>query len=187
MTVRPAVPADLAAIMALETAAFTGGWSERSWADEVRNHHVLVADDDRVVGVVALSAVAGTAEVLRVIVDESVRCTGYARALLRHGLAWAETVAGQVFLEVSASNLAAIRLYESEGFQLLDRRADYYGVGDDALIYRLDHGHVARLDGQGHVVPSRSIHHQAGLDAASQKQCDPRPSTAPEEQTCQSR
>ena len=139
MTVRPAAPADLAAIMGLETAAFTGGWSERSWADEVRDHFVLVAEEDRVVGVLAMSAVAGTAEVLRIIVDESVRRTGHGRALLCHGLAWAQTVAGQVFLEVSAGNQAAISMYESEGFRLLDRRSDYYGPGDDALVYRLDH------------------------------------------------
>ena len=137
MTVRPAVPADLAAIIGLETAAFTGGWSEQSWADEVRDHFVLVAEEDRIFGVLAMSAVADTAEVLRVIVDESVRCTGIGRALLCHGLAWAETVANEVFLEVSATNQAAISLYESEGFKLIDRRVDYYAPGDDALIYRV--------------------------------------------------
>jgi ribosomal-protein-alanine N-acetyltransferase len=37
-------------------------------------------------------------------------------------------------LEVRASNQAAIRLYESAGFQLLGRRKGYYS-GEDGLVY----------------------------------------------------
>jgi len=50
--------------------------------------------------------------------------------------------ADQIFLEVRASNLAAIRLYESEGFANVARRERYYpagrvsGVREDALVMR---------------------------------------------------
>jgi len=135
--IRPARPQDLAAVMALETAAFAGGWSPTSWADQIRDRFTIVAETDHVVGVLAMSLVLDTAEILRVIVEPAVRQGGIGRTLLDHGLAWAEAErASEIFLEVSAGNPAAIRLYESRGFVPIDRRTNYYGPGDDALVYR---------------------------------------------------
>jgi len=126
---------DLDGIMALEKAGFSRGWSAKSWAEEISDHYVVVAGDG--LGVIAMSAVAGTVELLRVIVAPQAQGRGLGRALVSHGLEWAEHFgATDVFLEVSASNQAAIQLYESCGFTPLDRRTDYYGPGDDALVYR---------------------------------------------------
>ena len=126
---------DLEAIMALEAEAFPRGWSVQSWEQTIRDHYVAVAADG--LGVIAMSEVAGTAEVLRVIVSLQARGHGLGRALVVHGLEWASCFgATEVFLEVSADNPIAIRLYESLGFALLDRRKNYYGPGDDALVYR---------------------------------------------------
>jgi len=139
VAIRPATPQDLDQIMALETEAFPHGWSRQAWAEEVRDHFVAVAcsPESHICGVVVMSSVADTAELLRVIVGSGVRRTGLGRALVAHGLAWAETQGAQeVFLEVSAGNPAGIGLYESCGFGFLDRRTHYYGPGDDALIYR---------------------------------------------------
>ncbi len=44
----------------------------------------------------------------------------------------------KVFLEVSANNLAARKLYESMGFIPTGLRKDYYTKGDDALLYTLE-------------------------------------------------
>jgi ribosomal protein S18 acetylase RimI-like enzyme len=42
-----------------------------------------------------------------------------------------------VFLEVRADNEGALALYESEGFELIDRRVGYYQPdGVDALVMR---------------------------------------------------
>jgi ribosomal-protein-alanine N-acetyltransferase len=44
-----------------------------------------------------------------------------------------------VFLEVRASNAAAIRLYEGNGFDTVGRRVNYYPAADgreDALVMR---------------------------------------------------
>jgi len=126
---------DLDRIMALETEAFPRGWSATSWTQEIRDHYVAIVDEG--VGVIAMSEVAGTAELLRVIVSSGARGHGLGRALVSHGLEWASCFkATEVFLEVSHTNQIAIRLYESLGFTLLDRRVSYYGPGDDALVYR---------------------------------------------------
>jgi len=135
--IRSATPDDLPAIVALEGQSFAHGWSAQSWADEIDRHWVAVANLDRLVGVLAMSALAGVAEVRRIIVAPPDRRRGIGRGLLEHGLAWASAQeCHEVFLEVSAANRGAIGLYESAGFVPLDRRAAYYGPGDDAVIYR---------------------------------------------------
>jgi len=125
---------DLGQIMALENEAFPHGWSAQSWAEEITDHYVAVAGDG--LGVIAMSEVAGTAELLRVIVSPEARGHGLGRSLVSHGLEWAQHFgAAKVFLEVSADNCAAIKLYESSGFAPVNRRADYYGPGDDGVVY----------------------------------------------------
>jgi ribosomal protein S18 acetylase RimI-like enzyme len=50
-----------------------------------------------------------------------------------------------VFLEVRADNDAAIALYDSEGFQTIDRRVGYYQPdGVDALVMRKELSTPAR-------------------------------------------
>ncbi|MCL2483684.1 MAG: GNAT family N-acetyltransferase [Propionibacteriaceae bacterium] len=145
--------------MSVETQAFTGGWSDQSWSDEIRNHVVLLASiasiqqgADVPVGVLALSMVAGTAEVLRIIVVPEARRRTVGRVLLEYGICeMVQQGASEVFLEVSAENQAAIGLYENFGFAQIDRRTSYYGPGDDALVYRwtTTPTNCPSLDGEG--------------------------------------
>ena len=71
------------------------------------------------------------------------RREGLGRALLRHFVDDARNLhVEQIFLEVRASNVAAIGLYESEGFAPVARRVGYYpGAAaddprEDALVMR---------------------------------------------------
>jgi ribosomal-protein-alanine N-acetyltransferase len=68
---------------------------------------------------------------------------GLGRALLRRFIDDARRLgAEQLFLEVRPSNLAAIRLYETEGFARVGRRDAYYPAAtpdaprEDALVMR---------------------------------------------------
>jgi len=76
----------------------------------------------------------GEAQILNLSVVPDARREGLGRALLRHFVEDAQQChAEQIFLEVRMSNVAAIRLYEAEGFAPVARRADYYpGVTADA-------------------------------------------------------
>ena len=61
------------------------------------------------------------------------RRLGIARGLLDEG----EKALNQpvIRLSVRASNLAAIRLYESSGYLMVDRWGRYYAGGEDALVF----------------------------------------------------
>jgi len=132
LTIRFAVQADLTDIAAL------GAWSAESWSDEVIRHRVWVGSTaGGIVAALSMSLVTDVAEVRQITVAPWARRTGFGRTLLEHGVSWASNEGAQeVFLEVSAGNDAAIRLYESAGFTEIARRTDYYAPGDDALVYR---------------------------------------------------
>lgn len=66
-------------------------------------------------------------------VSPDYRRLGIARALLHMG---ENHLAMPVIrLSVRASNLGAVRLYESVGYQVVDRWGRYYAGGEDALVF----------------------------------------------------
>lgn len=75
-------------------------------------------------------------ELLRLVVHPELRRKGVAAALLHHGLAQcAHQGCRTCFLEVRASNLAALNLYAALGFRENGRRKCYYTNPDeDALL-----------------------------------------------------
>ena len=86
----------------------------------------------------------GEREILNLAVDPAERRTGIARGLVQNALARGQAedalkrVRGAWFLEVRASNAAAIRLYESAGFHARRIAAQnyYYEPAEDAIVMR---------------------------------------------------
>lgn len=118
MTVRPAQPADLDAI-----ARILG---KSSWRpQDFLNFDCRVAEQGGCVqGFLALRHIGpDEREILYIAVDPAYRRRGIARRLVENALA---TSQGVCFLEVRESNLAAISLYESIGFQAVGLRENYY-------------------------------------------------------------
>jgi ribosomal-protein-alanine N-acetyltransferase len=75
------------------------------------------------------------AHIISLAVDPAHRRRGLGRRILEELLSQARAAGCRwATLEVRASNQAAIRLYESAGFQLLGRRKGYYN-GEDGLVY----------------------------------------------------
>ena len=135
---------ELDAIMAIETATFaTDAWSREIMRSELKNKHsyYLVALGDGVDGYAGLRAPTGTgqADIQTIAVVEGARGQGLGRTLMNALLSEARSRgADEVFLEVRADNPAAQHLYESLGFEQIDRRKKYYQPdGVDALIMRL--------------------------------------------------
>lgn len=143
---RPATPADLDAIMALEHASFpTDAWSADTMASELTSpHNVYLVDehDGAVIGYGGVRALQGgaDADIQTIALDPGHRGQGRGRALLRALIAEGKTRgARELFLEVRADNPAAEGLYLSEGFTELGRRPRYYQPDDvDAIVMRLD-------------------------------------------------
>jgi len=85
--------------------------------------------------------VAGEAEILTIVVDESMRGKSLGKALMAHTLARLAAVGAQeLFLEVESGNQAALRLYTAFGFVKVGERPAYTRMKDGtqalALIMR---------------------------------------------------
>jgi ribosomal-protein-alanine acetyltransferase len=142
---RRAVPDDLDAIMAIETATFpVDAWSASSMRAELRAPHgyylVAVGDDSAIEGYAGLLAPSGTGQgdIQTVAVVEAARGRGVGRALMEALLAEAERRgAAEVFLEVRADNAPAQHLYASLGFERIAVRPHYYQPdNEDAWVMR---------------------------------------------------
>lgn len=139
---RPATATDVPAIAAIERAVFSDPWSPASIRESVGMPWMFtwVAEGGagEVVGYVFCREVAGESELLNIAVAPELRRGGVGRTLLGAALTWAEgRGARETFLEVRASNAAAIALYEREGFRAVGRRPGYYQhPAEDAILYR---------------------------------------------------
>jgi ribosomal-protein-alanine acetyltransferase len=133
VTIRAARFADLAAIAAIQLASPEAAqWIPLDYLKQ----DCLVADvNSCVAGFLVTRQIApGEREVLNLAVDPAERHTGIARGLLGQALSRAK---GAWFLEVRASNTAAIRLYESAGFIRQGYRENYYDEpAGDAIVMR---------------------------------------------------
>jgi ribosomal-protein-alanine N-acetyltransferase len=140
--IRPAVPADAKALLAIERRTFTDPWTEASFHEALASAWTfgLVAESGRgMVGYLIGREVAGTGEVLNLAVAPEFRRRGIAGALLEAGLtAFRRRKVDEVFLEVRESNRSAQALYLSRGFRAVGQRAAYYrNPKEDALVLRL--------------------------------------------------
>jgi ribosomal-protein-alanine N-acetyltransferase len=137
--IRPASSADLAAVAAIEVAAFSDPWSPSSFRTLLGNPAVCfsVAErDGAAVGYSVAWFAADEAELANIAVAAAARGGGVGALLLDAVLAEAaHRGASTVYLEVRESNAAARRLYASRHFAEVGRRRRYYrNPAEDALV-----------------------------------------------------
>lgn len=139
---RPMKESDLASVMGVETAAYPHPWDKRIMRDCLRasHYHGWVFElDDVISGYLFVSVVAGEMHILNICVHPDLQGQGWGRTLLQRAfdLAVTEYRANMCFLEVRPSNLAALSLYQSEGFNEIGQRKNYYPAvrgREDALV-----------------------------------------------------
>jgi len=141
LQLRPAVPGDLDAIWAIETAVFGAeAWSRDMMHEELTAQHrcYLVLHDEagRILGYGGLLAVGDEGDIQTIAVDAAVRGAGQGRRVMQALLdAAAERAVRKVFLEVRADNPVARGLYASLGFVEIAVRPRYYQPDDvDAVV-----------------------------------------------------
>lgn len=125
----PLSEADLRAAAAIEAACFSDPWSEESLRQALLDPLIAVYGvrvGDLLVAYGGWQCIAGEGYMLNLGVLPAFRRRGFGEAILRAMLADAERRADFLTLEVRASNLPALRLYEKHGFLPVGRRAGYY-------------------------------------------------------------
>jgi [ribosomal protein S18]-alanine N-acetyltransferase len=138
-------PVHATALAALHASAFAAeeAWGESAFARQLELPGVFgfIHPD---AGLVLARVAADEAEILTLGVASSARRRGVGMALLRAALRDAAARGAETaFLEVSAGNAAARRLYAAAGFRPVGRRPSYYAGGADALVFAVRLSHAA--------------------------------------------
>jgi len=139
---------DLSAVHAIEKLSFSNPWHVETFLGEIQNRplsHALVAvhdPDKTVVGYIVFWIVRDEAQINNIAVHPDYRGRGFGKGILSVTLnEMRASGIRTVTLEVRESNLTALGLYKSFGFQVVSRRRDYYtNPREDALALLLMFG-----------------------------------------------
>ncbi|HEY8508204.1 MAG TPA: ribosomal protein S18-alanine N-acetyltransferase [Steroidobacteraceae bacterium] len=141
--IRPMTEADVPSVVAVERASYQFPWSEGIFRDCLRVGYVcrVAVLNDEIIGYGVMSMGAGEAHILNLCVGAQHRCHGLGKRMLTYLLDRAAAAGmAEAFLEVRPSNTAAIRLYQSLGFEQVGTRRGYYqavGGREDAAVLKL--------------------------------------------------
>ncbi len=144
---RPMCEADLDAVMAIERVIYPFPWTRGNFGDSLRSGYDawLFASPDEpavpILGYAVLMRAVDEVHLLNISVVAARQGRGHGRRIL--GWLCRDAAARGVrsmLLEVRPSNLPALKLYESSGFERLGLRRGYYpaegGLREDALVLR---------------------------------------------------
>jgi len=141
---RPMLRSDLDTVLVVERAAYPIPWTRTNFEDCIRakNDCCVFYSDTCVLGHSVVSYVLDEAHLLNICIDPKYSGRGHGRYYLRQLIERAnQHKARMFFLEVRASNYAAIALYHSEGFNEVGVRKGYYPAQngrEDAILMTMD-------------------------------------------------
>ncbi|WP_234787205.1 MULTISPECIES: ribosomal protein S18-alanine N-acetyltransferase [Streptococcus] len=111
-------------------------WSEKQILSDMQQDNVdyfFVKKDEKVVGFLAISQLAGELEITNIAIKKAYQGHGLGSQLLAN----LDHVDFPIFLEVRASNTPAQALYEKFGFDIIGKRKQYYHEPvEDAIIMK---------------------------------------------------
>jgi [ribosomal protein S18]-alanine N-acetyltransferase len=144
---RPMHEIDVERIMHIEPHIYSHPWTAGNFTDSLKSGYsgwVLLdtaQTSETIVGYALLMMVLDEAHLLNLSVAKSYQKQGLGRFLLTHMLQIAKNhEALHMFLEVRASNIGAISLYENMGFNEMSIRRNYYPAKhgrEDAVLMGL--------------------------------------------------
>jgi [ribosomal protein S18]-alanine N-acetyltransferase len=140
---RPMQEADLAVVMQIEPTIYSHPWTRGNFNDSLKSGHKawVMTLRDEVVAYAVMMIVLDEAHLLNISVATPYQKQGLGRMLLVHLLDQARNLKTlNMFLEVRASNVTAITLYENMGFVEMGIRRGYYPASkgrEDAILMGL--------------------------------------------------
>jgi len=140
---RPMTAADLDAIMEIEPHIYSHPWTRGNFADSLKSAHNawVLMHNEEIIGYALMMMVLDEAHLLNLSISKAYQKQGLGRLLLEHMISIAQTLnAANMFLEVRASNISAIALYENIGFNEMAVRRGYYPAHhgrEDAILMGL--------------------------------------------------
>lgn len=138
LLIRPLIEQDLDQVLLVEQASFPVPWRREHFLHEITTPHsfpFVAVSGGVIAGYLCLHVLFETAEILDVAITPERRGKGIAKLLLEHAEKTARSQsAEQIVLEVRASNLAALTLYETTGFVRSGIRKRYYEGTEDAVL-----------------------------------------------------
>ncbi|HEY3307652.1 MAG TPA: ribosomal protein S18-alanine N-acetyltransferase [Desulfuromonadaceae bacterium] len=136
--IRPMEEPDLAEVLRIEQASFSSPWKQEHFLHEIASKHsfpLVAVREAEILGYVCIMSLFEEAQILDIAVAPEQRGRGLAMILMEHAFKTArEQKAEFMALEVRASNVAAICLYERIGFQRTGIRQAYYEGKEDAVL-----------------------------------------------------
>ena len=131
---------ELQAIAMLEAACFHDPWPLELVVYESKENPIAnlysATIEDEVVGYIDFFITFDSASIARICVASEYRRNGIAKALIEKMVEVCkkqEEPVENITLEVRESNVAAIELYEKNGFKTITKKKLYYSDGEDAI------------------------------------------------------
>lgn len=132
---------DLNEISEILTTDFDDFWNANILETELKNsfsRYIVAKIDDEIVGFAGVIDTIDQFEITNIVVKKSFRKQGIGNKLLEVLINMANNNnKKEIILEVNNKNLAAIKLYEKNGFKNIGIRKKYYNNEEDANIMTL--------------------------------------------------
>ena len=145
ITFRQPTALDVPVLTSIERTIFPDyPWSQAQFKEEIAGlggtrQFILALNDGSIIGYAGIMVVAAgiPADLLTIAILPDFRGQGLAQSMLAELESWAKAKgATEVILEVDVNNAGAIHLYKFARYEEISTRANYYGLGLDALIMR---------------------------------------------------
>lgn len=140
MVIRPMKIEDISVVEEIEKEIFSTPWSTEAFIYELTKNpfsQMLVLEKEAVIiGYISFWLLGDQTQIATLGITKKEQGKGYAKELMEACIqATKEKEYPRISLEVRVSNIAAIRLYTSFGFQIVSRRKQYYtDTGEDAYM-----------------------------------------------------
>jgi ribosomal-protein-alanine N-acetyltransferase len=143
MIIRKMRAPDLPTVTHIDELCFSQPWPPEAFDHEMDNNDARcwVAElNGSVIAALVLWRVLDEAHIATIAVHPDLRRQGVGKLLLENAMKAAYSEGARIFhLEVRTTNLAAQKLYQAFGYEIVGRRPKYYkDNGEDALLLTLD-------------------------------------------------